>query len=313
MEVFIVEPELRTLPDGSINHMKFLEAVTIQSNVLKHLPNFSGLPKLRYLQIESKALMELPPGFFQGLHALEKLLVSGSLHLTRLEVGLLVELPQLTLVNVSNCGISWVHPRAISRLPALTELILSGNKIRDANMIGRLIRDLPSLKTLDLAYNQIDRIPEASFVDLPALKTIHLSHNRVTEVQRGSFQNVPHLKVVDLNRNLIRRVHPESFYQRSDSGVEEVWLVGNEIGHVAELRALLDGLPRLVFLDLSENSLEAIPYGALRGHPTLERLHLNYNRLHLIGREAFFAMPALRELQLKNNTLSDLIKGRNIL
>ncbi|KAJ3653920.1 hypothetical protein Zmor_013145 [Zophobas morio] len=309
MELFLVEPDLRSLPDDSLIHLNHLEAVTIQTNQMKRYPLFSGLPKLRYIQLESLSLLELTSRNFKDLPALETIHISNSPRLTRLEASFLQDLPRLTLVNISYCGINWMHPRAIARLPNLKELSFVGNKIVDVGMVGRGARDLPQLEVLRLDHNYVDKVTEAAFVDLPALKKLHLSNNHISELQYGAFHRVPLLRTLDLNNNMVRRVHPESFLQHSGSGLEELSLVENDISHVVELRSLLDALPRLVFLDLSYNNLEAIPFGALRGHPTLERLHLDYNKISLIDNEAFMAMPALRELRLKNNSLSDVIAG----
>ncbi|XP_018336498.1 protein artichoke-like [Agrilus planipennis] len=309
MELFLVEPTLRSLPDDSLIHLTKLEAITLHSKHLKRVPDFSGLPKLRYVQIESTSLTDLSSRHFRNLPALETFHVTKSPRLARLESGLLEALPNLSLVNISFCGISWIHPRAISHLPSLIDLILTGNKITEAAMVGRSIKDLPVLQNLYLDHNFIERLSEASFVDLPSLKKLHLSNNQITELHHGAFHKVPNLRFIDLSKNLVHQVHPESFLQHSGSGLEELWLVQNDITHIAEVRSLLDALPRLTFLDLSYNNLDAIPFGVLRGHPTLERLHLDHNRLRIIDREAFMAMPALTELRLKNNSLSDILVG----
>lgn len=78
------------------------------------------------------------------------------------------------------------------------------------------------------------------------LRSLHLPNNRITELHHGAFHRVPQLRELNLNGNFLRRVHPESFLQESGSGLEELWLVRNEIGHVADLRAILDALPRYV-------------------------------------------------------------------
>lgn len=309
MELFIVEPQLRSLSEDALVHLNSLEAVTIQSNLMKRYPVFSGLPKLRYLQLESLSLVELSPRNFKDLPSLQTINIANSPRLTRLEASFLQDLPRLSLVNISYCGIEWMHPRAIYMLPSLRELVLVGNKIVDVGMVGRAIRDLPRLEVLRLDHNYIDKIGEAAFVDLPSLTKLYLSNNQINELEYGAFHRVPGLRSLDLNKNMVRRVHPESFLQHSGSGLEDLWLIDNDISHISELRSLLDALPRLIFLDMSNNNLEAIPFGALRGHPTLERLHLDYNHIHLIDREAFMAMPALRELRLKNNSLSEVLQG----
>lgn len=93
----------------------------------------------------------------------------------------------------------------------------------------------------------------------------------------------------------------------SGRGIETIHLQHNDIARIAEVRAILDALPTLRYLDLSFNQLTEIPFGALRGHGTLEQLHLNNNYLRLIERDALMALPSLRELRLRNNSLTDLL------
>ncbi|XP_076167066.1 artichoke [Ptiloglossa arizonensis] len=309
LELFVVEPDLRSLPVDSLEDLQGLEAVTLQSRVMKKLPKFSGLAKLRYLQINSPALLELASRNFRDLPGLEQLHVFGSSRLIRLEAGLFRGLPRLELVNITDCGIHWVHPRAMIDLPELKEISLVGNSIVDAAMIGRACTDLPSLSAIRLDRNRINRLGEGAFVDLPVLSRLYLSRNQITEVFAGAFQRMPALKTVDLNHNLIHRVHPEFFPRRPGNVLEEIWLISNDLSHVTELRSIMEALPRLKFLDVSHNQIEEIPFGALRGHPTLERLHLDHNRVAFLQRETFTAMPALRELRLKNNSLSNLLEA----
>ncbi|XP_062563877.1 protein artichoke isoform X2 [Armigeres subalbatus] len=307
VEVFIVERNLRSLPIDSLVGLRKLEAVTIQSDSLKRLPDFSGLPKLRYISVQSASLIEISPQSLRDLKNLETVNIVGSRTLTRLEGGLFNDLPKLNMINLSENGIDWVHLRAFVGLPSLKILQLSGNKMTDAGMIGRAVKDIPNLTGLKLDRNAISKLNEGSFVDLPALKELYLNDNTITEIFHGAFHRTPSLKLVHLENNYLRRVHPESFLQASGSGVEIIHLQQNEIGRVEELRSLLDALPMLRFLDLSYNKLDSIPFGALRGHGTLEQLYLNNNKIRMIERDAFMAMPGLRELRLSNNSLSDIL------
>ncbi|XP_017788728.1 PREDICTED: chaoptin [Habropoda laboriosa] len=309
LELFVVEPDLRSLPVDSLENLQGLEAVTLQSRVMKKLPKFSGLPKLRYLQINTPALLELAPRNFRDLPNLEQLHMFGSPRLIRLEAGLFRGLPRLELVNITDCGIHWVHPRALIDLPELKEVALVGNSIVDAGMIGRACMDLPSLSVIRLDRNRVNRLGEGAFTDLPVLSRLYLSRNHITEVFAGAFQRMPALKTVDLNHNLIHRIHPEFFPRRPGNILEEMWLINNDLSHVTELRSVMEALPRLKFLDVSHNQIEEIPFGSLRGHLTLERLHLDHNRVAFLQRETFTAMPALRELRLRNNSLSNLLEA----
>lgn len=93
----------------------------------------------------------------------------------------------------------------------------------------------------------------------------------------------------------------------SGRGLETIHLQFNDIARIEEVRSVLDALPTLRYLDLSNNKLTEIPFGALHGHGTLEQMHLNNNYIRLIERDALMAMPSLRELRLRNNSLTDLL------
>ncbi|CAH1183084.1 unnamed protein product [Phaedon cochleariae] len=306
MEIFIVEPRLSGLPELSMAQLRNLRAATIHTKLLKRLPVFSGLLKLKYIQTESAMLSELSPTNFKNLPSLEKLHISSSPKLTRLESSLLEDLPKLELINITHCGIDWIHVRAFRRLPVLKELNLSGNKLTDAGMVGRGSRELPELEVIRLDKNNLNKLGEASFVDLSSLKKLDLSNNLITHIQQGAFHRLPKLKILDVSNNALRYFHPGSFLHPSESALEEILLPHNDISNIGELSSVLDSSPRLVFLDMRHNQLRTIPFGALRGHPTIEQIDLGFNRLRSIDKEAFIAMPALRELKLANNSVSDL-------
>uniref|UniRef100_A0A1I8MPZ4 LRRCT domain-containing protein n=1 Tax=Musca domestica TaxID=7370 RepID=A0A1I8MPZ4_MUSDO len=304
VEIYIVEPQLRSIPVESLNGMINMVAITIQSEELKHLPDFSGLLSLTYLSVQSRSLNELQPLWFRHLPKLQNIHITGGENLNRLEAGLFDGLISLKNVDLSRNGINWIHLRAFARLPNLVSLKLSYNQISDVGMIGRLVKDLENLKKIRLDHNIINIIEDGSFVDLPHLTELHLNDNRITQIEYGAFLRTPMLKTIYLHNNHIKRIHPESFMQASGSGVETVYIYNNEIDDTGELRSLLEALPALKFLDISNNFLRDINYGALRGHGTLEQLHINNNLLRTIEREALMAMPALRELRLRNNSLS---------
>lgn len=308
VEVFLVEPQFRSIPDDAFSKLNALQAVTIQTKLLKHLPLFSRLMNLRYIQIESESLLELSALNFKDNVNLEKLHMSSSPHLTKLEANTFVDLPKLDLLNITHCGLNWIHPRAFTRLPSLKELSLIGNKLRDAAMIGQATRELPILEVIKLDSNDINKLDEASFVDMPKITEISLSENKITEILFGAFHRLPQLKKLNLNKNFIKYIHPESFLQDMPNRLEELLLVDNRISHIKDIRSVLNSLPRLLFLDLSFNNLQDIPFGGFRGHPTLEQIDLSFNKINLIDKEAFMAMPALRELRLRNNSLSEQIE-----
>ena len=51
---------------------------------------------------------------------------------------------------------------------------------------------------------------------------------------------------------------------------------------VSDLSFVMDTLPKLRFLDLSNNDVRDVPFGAFRGYPALERLYLASNQVIII-------------------------------
>lgn len=207
VEIFIVERGLRNIPVDSLFGIRNLEAITIQSENLKRCPEFSGLPKLRYINIESESLIELSPHGFRDLMSIESISIIQSKGLTRLESGLFLDLPKLKTIDLKRNGIEWIHLRAIgSGLLSLQTIDLSHNRISNAGMVGRAIKDIQNLETLNLSHNFIEVLSEASFVDLPRLKELRINNNLIQELHHGAFHRVPSLKIVHLENNALRHV-----------------------------------------------------------------------------------------------------------
>lgn len=305
VEIFIVERNLRSLPLESLSFCRKLRAVTIQSAYLKRAPSFARLPMLRYIKIESNSLVELPPYGISNLNNLETVQIAESPQLGEIKAGMFENLERLKTLHLDNNAIVWTHLHAFVNLPVVHTIDLSRNRIHEAGMIGRAVKDLTKLEFLRLDHNNITRLTEGSFVDLPSLKELYLNDNSIVEIQYGAFLKTPLLKLIHLENNYLKRIHPESFLQSSGSGVEYMHVQHNQITEVEEVKSLLDALPMLKFLDLSYNKLEVIPFGVLRGHASIEQLCFDHNWIRLIEQDAFMAMPALRELRLKNNSLSE--------
>ena len=112
---------------------------------------------------------------------------------------------------------------------------------------------------------------------------------------------MPRLKSVDLSFNHIRHFHSDSFI--STPLVDELKLNQNDLTEVSDVSFVMDALPRLRLLDLSNNDIRDIPFGALRGYPALERLFLASNQISRVSLQALADMPSLVELDLSDNKL----------
>ena len=232
LEIHIAEPELKSLPEDSLSNLNSLQAITIKSARLKHLPKFVSLPKLRYVSIESISLIELDSRTFKTLTSLESVHVIGSPYLTRLDAKLFADLTQLSLINITFCSLNWLHPRFLFNLPKLKELSLVGNKLTNAGIIGGASREAPNLQILRLDFNQIEKLVETDFVDLPNLKELSLDNNKIFEIQYRSIHSLPQLQKININDNLITQIHPKSFLLDSVNDLLELNLARNKLSNI---------------------------------------------------------------------------------
>ena len=300
-EIFIKEPELKQLPRDSIDFLKQLTIFSIDSSQISEMPTVVGLPNLKLFKIDGSNITDIPAHSLQRLPGLRYLHVANG-HLRRLDVGVLENLPYLVLANFTGNEISWIHPRAFRYMTQMEELVLAGNNIRDAVMVGQAVKVIKTIKKLDLSDNEIDKVRDDSFMDIISLEELSLAGNHLALLQRDAFHRLPRLRKVDLSNNEIRTFHSEAF-----SGtplVEELKLDNNRITRVTDVSFMIDTLPYLRFLDLSSNLLDDIPYGAMRGYPALEKLYLADNQIRDISQDAFQDLPSLTELILSKNKLT---------
>lgn len=129
-------------------------------------------------------MSEIVANNFQGLPFLEQLHITSALRLRRLDEDTIHDLPKLSVLNFTQCGLSYIHPRALTRLPALTELSFSNNKFTDARTIGMAIRDLRNLATVRLDRNEFTRLEEGTFLDMSSLTNLYLNENKIVNIYR---------------------------------------------------------------------------------------------------------------------------------
>ena len=121
--------------------------------------------------------------------------------------GSIIASSTLLLLSLSNNGISYLCPDAISSIATLRYLHLSSNNLNAMNMMHkstfeRLFFTLRNMEIISLESNLLTRIPENIFLKNENLKKIDLSNNRISKV---TFK-IDHLKnLVELNvrKNII--------------------------------------------------------------------------------------------------------------
>ncbi|EPQ17263.1 Podocan-like protein 1 [Myotis brandtii] len=228
-----------------------------------------GARGLRYLLLQHNRLgaAGLPAGALRPLRGLHTLHVYGN-RLERVPLALPRRLRSLVLPHNR---VAALGARDLAATPRLAELNLAYNHLVSARVHHRAFRRLRALRSLDLAGNQLTRVPSG----LPTgLHTLRMQRNQLRALEPEPLAGLDQLRELSLAHNRLR--------------------VGDiEPGTWHELQALQ-------VLDLSHNQLSFVPPDLPEA---LEELHLQSNRISHVGPEAFLSTPSLRALFLRANRL----------
>ncbi|XP_043237541.1 chondroadherin-like protein [Amphibalanus amphitrite] len=217
-----------------------------------------------------------------------------------------LRLHRLSRLDVSRNLIDQLSVDQLQGLPALKELNLDGNQLRQ---LGSILTVLPALTKLNLSHNQLSSLAELTpnrhqgRVFSHSLRELFAVGNRITSV--GQL-NLPKLVKLNLSNNQLVELSAANF--AGLPSLEVLALSGNRLQRIGQL---LEALPALVSADLSDNSLtsvtplsprEQLPHESKPRLLHLQTLLLNNNRLQQLD-VSLHRLPALCVLDVRNNTV----------
>lgn len=137
------------------------------------------------------------------------------------------------------------------------------------------------------------------------IEELQLNNNHIETLQDGGLR-YPRLTSLSLARNSLDRLQSNAF--RDAQLLQSLNFASNNLyKNYRESSDALKSLPRLRFLDLSENSLDEDTAAALLQNLTsLEHLNLSANLLRRLDGSSFRDLRQLRELDLQRNVLFEL-------
>ena len=209
-------------------------------------------------------------------------------------------------------------PSGITRLKSLERLNLSQNpdiflkdcfnKLQNLKRLRYLdlsynisqyvpdnISRLRSLEYLDLRYNWLAEIPEG-LGKLINLRTLILRGNQIS-VLPESMGNLNELAILDLGDNSFSdlKLSTDSLQK-----LEKFLIDGNQKLSINSVISMLNGLPKLHYLDISNNWLDGIP-GNIDDLQQLDTLIVRYNSIKSVG-NSVPKLAKLKYLDLSKNS-----------
>ncbi|XP_029948866.1 leucine-rich repeat-containing G-protein coupled receptor 4 [Salarias fasciatus] len=253
------------IPDNAFANLTSLVVLHLHNNRIKEIGDncFAGLVNLETLDLNFNNLMVFP----KAIEALPKLKELGfhSNGIASIPEGAFHNNPLLRTIHLYDNPLSFVGASAFQNLSDLHSLMLRGasmmqdfpiltltNNLESLTLSGTKISSIPAdlcedlklLRTLDLSYNEIQRLP--SLQGCVRLQEISFQNNHIKQIDRDTFQGLSALRLLDLSINEIDVIHRDAFLS----------------------------LTALTNLDLSKNSLTVIPTSGLS---SLSQLKLSQN------------------------------------
>lgn len=216
------------------------------------------MPYLKKLTIHDN---DSPLNVLSSLSNLEYLDLTGCAP-TRDELAIIAALPNLTALNLSDCGLSSIaNLEGAARLQSLD---LRENSIRNLS----IITSMTSLKTLYLQNNAVTGLDALS--GMVSLETLDISYNSVTDTSPLTTCNG--LTELNVSHNLLEAL-------TGIDGLKNLAVLEASDNQITDV-ALLAACTALTELDIAHNSIEDI--SALAALTKLERFDFSYNAVTVL-------------------------------
>uniref|UniRef100_A0A0M3IJQ0 Chaoptin n=1 Tax=Ascaris lumbricoides TaxID=6252 RepID=A0A0M3IJQ0_ASCLU len=289
----------------NVNAFRTLESklyqLTLNENSLSSIPAWAltYLHQLQYLHLQQNMIAEIKPHTFDETQL-------KNLHYLHLDHNQITILPRrslyrlpLEVLTIANNRLSEIEKLALP--PSVWFIDMKNNVLQQIPYLA--IRELKTLRNLDLEGNNITQITHNPEVEFTGEIDLILSNNRVVTLDDNAFNSFQKFNRLDLSYNQISTVSANAF--SSISHLRQLDLSYNKIVHIPA-GTFTNVAKSMQRLNLEENQLHTLP-AALQQLRTLEYLNMNSNKLITLDNNTVNNLkPALAELLLAFNRLTEI-------
>ncbi len=233
---FTVPENAKNLSD--LQHLAFLEKLTVNKAVSGQLSSIAGLANLTELHITDTAVTTDELALIGHLPVLQKLTLSGcSLSTT---AGL-DSAKTLTHLDLSNNAIRNIAP--LAALQKLQEINLSRNALNDLSALSALT----ALRSLDVSHNNLASLSPITV--LAGLEHLNAANNALSDL--SGLQKLTKITYLDLSNNTASDILPLS-------GCAELMNLNISANGLTDI-SVLAGLTKLQTLNFANNQVTELP------------------------------------------------------
>jgi Leucine-rich repeat (LRR) protein len=271
-------------------HLKKMEELYLDNNLIEILDSgaFYGLDRLKILSFGNNFIARLAPNTFHGLISLEDLRLHQN-YLRSLDLKLFHALKNLTNLRLDNNEIEDMVFNIFSDLHSLVRLNINGNCLRkfqrhDVSNMGiknnqsqpHTFAALSKLVHLHASDNLLEELDSSILKDLVSLKFLDLSRNRLRNLQEDTFVHNRLLTDLLLSNNQMLVIPKNMSFIKANS-LKKLYLSSCGVADISE--RIFEYLPNLQDVRLDRNSLWTLKVEALVGLKDLAKLSLYGNPL----------------------------------
>ncbi|XP_074026609.1 uncharacterized protein [Leptinotarsa decemlineata] len=304
VELDLSHNRLRTLGD-LFNNIKYIKEVKLQENMLTLLKNsdFKLLEDLKNLFLQNNNITMIEDRVFHGKHNLELLDLSHN-GLTYFNI---TDSPMLRYLNLGSNKLKFDSISIINSTQSLQKFFLYDNNISEVKPY--MFERFNELELLDLNDNRI-KVNNNSFCGLFELKTLFLAGNQINILPESVFRDLKKMKTIDISRNKFKTLYPATFNELNNLNFLNI--SHNRLESLDYI--LLNPLKNLYILDISDNNLKYIQYDLIISNlPSLSVLNIQQNHLScelLVEIVRFFKQKSINyTLEEKKDTFHENVAG----
>lgn len=181
---------LEEIPEGLFRNCRNLTTIHLPGNRIRniHSNSLQGLENLETLNLERNQLNSIDPDWFNILPSLKIFYISNN-QLGNIQPEILPT--QLTLLDLSHCGITQLHPDLFKNFTQLNRLFLNENEFTE--LPPEIFIDLKELQDLHLIRSKIRRLNSNAFGIHPKMNSLRIEYGVLDEIQPGFFDRFPNI------------------------------------------------------------------------------------------------------------------------
>lgn len=243
---------LETFDERSTQRLSSLSELNLSNNKIKTLSGkaLAHMEDLVVINLANNQLEQLDDDIFSGNSALNKITLDGN-KFKSLPNFFLKSKEVFTTYTLScnYCGLKTLSSSVFENMPGVMDLQLSHN---DFINVDNMFQKTPSLKILDISYNNIGYISPLAFANSYKLENLNIAGNPLINLNPEVFAN----------NNVIREIDARN------TSLEMLWSNKNRI------------IPSLNKLYVSDNKLTSLTTEDFKVMPNLIAIDLNNNPIN---------------------------------